>query len=405
MSLPRTLRLPDWRNGPSCLAAAGRRLALLVVIWSAMVLPAAGQQWQVQPRVSVQASYEDNITLEPDDPESGVGASLSAAALALRSSEASRLVLSAGLRLNEFVDNNDLDNATAFIAADWSYQMPRSELQLYQSFTTQSTLTSEASTTGVTGINRQQYRFRFRPDWSYRLDEATILFIRGAYEDVFYDDVDQTPLYNFRSGLVSLGASRRLTERLALNLAASYGRFEPQGRDRDTESVSAQLGADYQISETFSISALAGLRQTEVAVTDAQGRRITDDSSGPTYSLSVQKELADGSALRALAARELIPSGAAEVLDSTSLQLGYLYPLNERLSFSLSSQLYRNRQLVDQSLGTDRDYAEARVGLSYRARPSLSLVVNYSYRWEQTDDDSRSADSNRFSVSLAWHGQ
>lgn len=399
------------------LSLAGPWAGLLAATWLAGVLPASAQQWEFQPRANVQASYEDNITLQPDDPESGLGSSLSVTALALRSRERSRLALSAGLRFNEFAENSDLNNATALFAADWSYQMPRSQFQLNQSFSTQSTLTSELATTGATDINRQQYRFRIQPGWTYRLDEVSTLSLSVSYDDVFYEDVADTPLSNYRNGSVSLSASRSLSERLSLNLATSYGLFESQDDENETENLSVQLGADYQLSETFSLSALAGLRRTRVKLIDALDRRITEDSSGPVFSLSAQKQFADGAAFRALAARELTPSGASEALDTTKLLIGYSYPINERLRFDLSSQAYRNRQLGDQprsrfgsplgdqTAAIDRDYADVKIGLWYQLRPSLSVVFDYSHRRQQTDEDSDSASSNRVSVSLAWRGR
>lgn len=386
-----------------------RRLGLVAVTWLSGALPASAQQWEFQPRANVQASYEDNIRLQPDNPQGGLGSRLSATALALRTTEATRLGLTAQLRLNDFADASDLDNGAAFFGADWSYQRARSEFQLNQSFITQSTLTSELATTGVTNVNRQQYRYQVRPDWSYRLDEVSTLSIGASYEDVFYDDVQGTPLSNFRSGSLSFAANRRMSERWALNLVTVYGRFQSQGGDSDTESLGVQLGVDYELSETFRVSALAGLRQTRVDVLETAGLRVTDDTSGPIYSLSAQKQFASGAVFRALAVRELTPSGASEVLDSTRLQLNYSYPINERMRFSLSSQAYRNRQLGDEaeSQGTvgNRDYADGTMTLSYRLGRVWRLVVDYRYRWQQNVDSSVSASSNRVGISLAWHGR
>ncbi|NBC49776.1 MAG: hypothetical protein GVY22_17740, partial [Gammaproteobacteria bacterium] len=204
---------------------------------------------------------------------------------------------------------------------------------------------------------------------------------------------------------------------LAVNLAASYGLFESQGDENTTQNLAFQLGAEYQLSETFNVSALAGLRQTKAEFVDLLGRRITEDSSGPTYSLTAQKQFADGAALRALAARELTPSGASEVLDTTRLQLGYNYPVNERLRLSLASQAYRNRQPGEragdqfsgqgrgQGTGIDRDYADAKMGLAYQLFPTLSLNLDYTYRWQQNADESSSASSNRLGLSLSWRGR
>lgn len=396
---------PSSRRFRQVAGARGVPVPELLALVLALAAPAPhAQQWEFQPTLNVQASYEDNITLDPDDPESGLGSSWRAAALARRSTEARSLELYAGLSANEFVENSDLNNVTGLLGADWSYQMPRSQFQLSQSLTTQSTLTSEAATTGITDVNRQQYRFTIQPAWSYLLDPYSTLTLGGSYDDVFYEDVDDTGLTNYRSGSVSLNLGRRLSERLAVGLVASYGQFRPQGEDGDTENHSIQLSVDYQVSETFNVAALAGGRWTSAESIDATGRSTTEDTSGATYSLSAQKQFADGAALSALAARELSASGASEVLDTTRLQLGYSLPVTDRLSLGIASSAYRNRQLGEEASGSSRDYADAELGLSYKLRQSLSLVFDYSHRWQRSDDDSSSARSNRFGLSLAWRG-
>jgi predicted porin len=371
----------------------------------AAAVAAYGQQWEFEPTVDLGVSYEDNIRLSSDQSESGFGASIRAAARGRRSDEVSELEFSAAFRQEEFPDHSDLNNSSAIVNAGWSYQMPRSEFQLDQSLSTQSTLTSEATTTGITDVNRQQFRFRIRPSWSSRLDEYSTLNLSASYEDVSYDDVEGTGLSNYHAGSVSVAAGRRLTERLVVSLASLYGRFEFRERRNNAENIVVQVGAEYDLSETFSVSAIAGLRQTESEFVDLFGRRITEESSGPAYSLSAQKQFGSGAALGALASRELRPSGGAEVLDTTRLRLRYSYPVDERLRVTLSSQAYRNRQVGELQRRGSRDFANARIGLSYQLRPSLSVTVDYRYRWQQYEDDASTVDSNRLSVSLAWRGR
>jgi hypothetical protein len=353
----------------------------------------------------VQASYEDNITLDPDAPESGFGASARAAVRALRSTENTALGLLAGLSLNDFAENSDLSNVAAFVGADGSLRMPRSELRLDTSLSTQSTLTSETATTGVTDTSGQQYRLDISPAWNYLLSERSTAGVSASYSDVFYDGVDGDALSDYRSGNLSLFAARRLTEVAGVSAVVSYGQYRSDGSGSDTENLALQIGADYQASETLSLDALFGLRRTESQFLDTAGQSVTDDSTGPTYSVSVRKRLARGGGLSLRALRGLTPSGAGEVLDTTSLQLGYSYPVNERLSLSLASRAYRNREPGGEASGSDRTYADAQLGLSYRIGPSWRIAVGYRHRWQKNEEDPSSAQSNQLSLSLAWSGR
>jgi hypothetical protein len=368
-------------------------------------LPALAQEWRVQPTFNFRASYDDNITLDPDAPESGLGSAVRAGVRAQRSTGNSTLGLLGGLSLNEFLDNSDLSNVAAFTGADGSYLTPRGQYRLNLSLSTQSTLTSETATTGITDADGQQYRLGISPSWSYRLSERSTLGVNASYTQVFYDGVDDGSLSDYRSGNLSLSLSRSVTEIAGVSGVVSYGRYESQGTASDSENLALQLGADYQLSETLSIDGLFGLRRTEVTSPDVSGRSVTEDSTGPTFSLSLQQRLARGGGLNVRLLRELTPSGAAEVLDTTSVQVGYSYPVDERLRLNLSSRAYRNRQPGGETSASDRTYADAQLGLSYQMSPSWSVVVGYRHRWQKLEEEPDSAQSNEVSLSLAWRGR
>lgn len=380
------------------------RLTLTTTLLTAAV-PVTAQEWRIQPTFDVGVTYDDNIALDPENPESGFGPSARAAVRAQRSTEASRLGLLAGLSLNEFAENSGLSNVAAFVGADGSHLTSRNQFRLNLSLSTQSTLTSEIATTGVRDANGQQYQLDIRPGWTYRLSERSTLGVNAGYTDVFYDGLDDASLSDYRSGYLSFIAGRRLTEIAGLSVVASYGRYESQGGENESENVALQLGADYRVSETLSIDGLFGLRRTEAVFPDTVGRSVTEDSTGPTYSVSIQKRLARGGGLNLRALRELIPSGAAEVLDTASLQLGYVYPVNERMAFTFTSRAYRNRQPGGETSTSDRTYADGQLGLSYQIRQGWRVSLRYSHRWQEQDEEQSSAQSNRFTLSLAWSGR
>jgi len=371
----------------------------------AAAVPASAQEWQVLPTLNVRASYDDNVTLSADAPKSDLASNLQAGIRAQRGTGNTSLGLLGGLSLNEFVDNSDLSNVAAFAGADGVYATPRSEYRLNLSLSTQSTLTSETATSGVTDTEGQQYQLSIRPGWTYRLSERSSLGISASYRHVFYDGVEDGSLSDYWSGDLSLFGSRRLTEVAGISAVVSYGRYQAQDDTNESENLALQLGGDYQLSETLSIDGLFGLRRTQVTALDSLGRTVTEDSTGPTYSVGLEKRLARGGGLRVRILRELTPSGVSEVLDTTSVQLGYDYPLNERLSLRLSSRAYRNRQPGGDTSASDRTYADAQLGLSYRIRPSLSLVLSYRHRWQKLEEDPTDARSNELSLSLAWRGR
>jgi hypothetical protein len=270
------------------------------------------------------------------------------------------------------------------------------------SLSTQSTLTSETATTGISDADGQQYRFDLRPTWTHRLSERSTVGLSGSYSQVNYDGVDNRSLTDYRSGVVALGADRRLTEVAGLAVDISYGRFRTKGGENDTENLAVQVGGEYRLSETLGLDALVGLRQTEARFPGLAGRTVSETSSGPVYTVGVEKRLARGGGLRLRAARDLTPSGSAEVLDTTSLELGYSYPVNERLGLDFSSRAFRNRLPSGEASRSDRSYVGARMGLTYRFSPSWRLGLSYWYRWQEYEEDPSSAESNQLALTLGW---
>jgi hypothetical protein len=110
-----------------------------------------------------------------------------AAVRAVRSTENSNIGLAAGLNLNGFSEASDLDNTSGFLALDSAYRGERNQFRLNASFDTQSTLTSEEATSGLTQINKQRYQFVVRPSWTYQISERASFDLGLSYTDVIYE--------------------------------------------------------------------------------------------------------------------------------------------------------------------------------------------------------------------------
>lgn len=383
----------------------GERVAS-VLLGSAFLALAAGstaaQQWQIRPNASLELRYDDNVRLTTKDKENSFVSNARAAVRAVHSTENSNIGLAAGLRLTRYSDAMDLDNTSGFLGLDSAYTGERNRFGLNASFDTQSTLTSEAATSGLTQINKQRYRFVVRPSWTYQISERSSFDLDLSYMDVIYEDTDLTPLFDYRLGNLTLGGSYRLTERAGLNGRLDYGRYEAQQVGTEYDNVGAQLGADYLITETLSLEFLFGLRRTEAAFADPRGLRITQDSTDPIYTLNLAKRFEARGSLNLQAIRELIPSGTGEVLDTTVLSLRIDYPFTERWRFGLDARGYRNRQPGGEPSLTNRKYATATLRMAYALSPSWNLRAGYRHRWQKRNNLPDGAHSNAVFLTLSW---
>ncbi len=371
-----------------------------------MLIPASavGQEWRIEPTAGAQLGYQDNVSLVVEDHDSSFVASARAAVRALRAVQNRSLALRAGLSLDRYTEVEDKDNTRAFVDVASMRRSERSNFGLNLNLSTQSTLTSETATTGPTRLNRQQFQLRLRPSWNYLLSERTSLNLSAGYTEVVYDNTAGTSLNNYRAGSLLLGYSFRISERAALSASGTYGLYSTQGVGTESENVGFQIGGEYQFSETLVADALVGLRQTEVRNAGPLGLSLTERSSGPSYSVGFRKTFAPGGGAEFRAVRELTPSGADGVLDTTSLRGNLRYPIGEYLGLRVGLRAYRNREPSGQRSNSDRTYAEGEAEIEYELSQAWRIRLGYRHRWQDRDAEPGIARANALLLTLAWRG-
>ena len=195
-----------------------------------------------------------------------------------------------------------------------------------------------------------------------------------------------------------------MTERLGLAGRVNYGRYETQVITNEYTNVGVQVGVDYQLSETTSLSVLAGRRETKQTLDGLDGRSLSRDSAGTTYSLRFSKQFEAGGGLDLEARRELAPSGSAQVLDTSGLYANLNVPVRPRWRFTLNGVAYRNRNLYGEQGLSDRTYVSVAPSIAYELDESWRLSLGYLLRWQERDEVPGNAVSNAIFLNLNWAG-
>ena len=230
----------------------------------------------VRAQANLQTGYDDNVRFTSSDAEGAAYVNLDAGLRAIRSSDVSNIRFAFGLAGNWYSGVSDLDNTSGFAGLDLDYRLERH----LAAPRTRSRLTVDPDQrSGNHGVrfqfNRQQNTLTVSPGWTYLLSERATLDLSASYQEVAYEDVQNLPLFNYRLGVVDFSGSYLYTERLALIGRISYGRYETQGPTNNYDNVDLMGGAEYQLSETASLSALFGLRRTEQMVENLDKSTIT----------------------------------------------------------------------------------------------------------------------------------
>lgn len=358
------------------------------------------EQWYVEPRASLQVFYDDNVRLSITNPISSSGGTATAEVEAGRRSEISEIGLSAEVIARRYADASDLDETDTALGLTSAYQWGLSRFGLDASFDYDSTLTSEVATSGLVQVNKRRERVLVSPSWTYTLSSRAQARAGASYQEVTYEDVELIPLFNYSFATADLTLTYGLSERATLFGRASYAKYDADQVDTTSNSVGAEVGASYALSETMSLTTYAGVRNTKAETPTLFGTEETENS-GPLFQMELKKSF-DRGQVRISADRSVVPSSSGTLLDTTALAASVDYKLAPRWSFLFNARGYRNRTPDGESSGYDRDYLSFSPGIRHKLTESLSVDLSYRYRWQEYDASDNDAVSNAVFLSLRY---
>lgn len=387
---------------PSPRSAARLRLRGVSLAPALLLLAGAvgADDWYLAPEASLESFYDDNVRLSAADAQSSFGVIGRANASFGRRTEISDLAIEGGLSLRRYGDVTELDRTEGFLGLDSAYRLARHRLGLTARLDYDSTLTSEISTSGLVQVNKRRTRLFARPSWSYELSERAALDLSASYTDVSYEDVERIPLYDYTLAGAGLTGTYLWSERSELFARLNLDRYEAAQVDTRSDTLGLLAGGSYALSETLSLTALAGLRYTRAETPALTGGTDEQSSTGPLVDFSLEKRFEVGH-LRLTASQALSPSSTGELLNTTSGGLALAYPVNARWSFVVNAHAYRNRDPAGERDSNDRDYLSIAPRLRHKLSDWWHLEVGYRFRYQHYTERGDEASSNAVFLTLS----
>jgi len=354
--------------------------------------------WDFEPGVRLSAFYDDNVRFSALNPESSSGGIAQAYSLLSRRSEFSDLSFRATVDGRYYVDVSELDTTDGSIEARYAYRADRTELGLLASFVYDTTLTSEEETTGLVQFSSRRKRLEVSPTWEYALSERISVGADVTFVDVSYEDVSEIVLSDYQFVGFGLNGRYDLSERTGLLGRLIYDQFESDVASGTSDTLGAEVGIAYDLSERTTLTALGGVRS---ATTDSGAAGIEDDTNtGPIFEVGLRRDYESGS-IRLQLARSLIPSGRGELLDTTRAVLDLSYPISERWESRLRLSAVRNRNPGGETNFNDRDFLSISPELRWRLGESTWLDLSYRFRWQDRETLDGDAESNAVFLGFA----
>jgi len=340
-------------------------------------MQAHAAEWWAQPDVSLRSGYNDNIRLTSASHDSVWETNLDISSDFGVASENQGLTGNAAVKIRRFSggsgreSSDALDREDYFLNADAFHQ---TELNVFNgniSYFENSTLNSDLDESGnVIDQSATRISKSIGASWSRILTEK--LQSRLSYQHNVVDYRDKPLLSNLvasKSDIATASLSYQYTQRTQISLAAAGNLFKPE-TSFDSRTLNLQAGGIHNYSETLSISALAGYRNTTSDSLFANGfciganpgasfpdctggipiitgsERGETETSGPTFNFNITKTLERGS-LTADLSRSTSPGQNGQLFDRYRLLLEGTYQFTSRLRSSLKIDYIENETIVN----------------------------------------------------------
>ncbi len=387
-----------------------RALAILPVLFApACPLPAA--EYSLEPHVSLQTLYNDNIRVTTAKHDSVIGAILDAGADLVAATPRSSLSFSPRMRKSNYSSKDKLDSVNWFMDLEASHALgERHFLGLNASYDIESTLTSELLDTGLTQTTKDRTTRSFNPTYTYLYSERDSIQLGYAYTRVRYAGGIGSGLVDYRYRLLSANGVHRLNDGDSLSLLLYTTRFETPQTRSTTRSYAAQVTYSRQFSETLKGTAGFGLIHSRFRFLQAglpPGPPVVTVEAGATgklFQFSLEKDW-ERSKLETGLTRNVSPSGRGSQSTTDELTLDFSHRLSAKLSARMALRYSERKAEGDRiNPGLDSTQSTASANLRWHFSPYWSLIGSYRYHRSRFTTATRAADSNTLMLSLRYDG-
>lgn len=369
----------------------------------------------VQPDVQVGATYIDNGGFTGDDDVSSAGAEVRAKLNMGWVDERGSVTLVPMVRATRYTDDALTEREEQRLTFNWlrNFQTAASNTQF--DFSRQDLFSSElrdisldpddvpiddTTDTGIVDQDTTRTRYQFRQDFAKGLGLRDELLFAAQYRDIRYDESGAATRVDFTDAQLGAGWRRALSERTDVVVMAGVERYD--GDNGVTiDSVGGELGFDFAVSETASVSVQAGYQ-------NSQGETDTQDLGSDSqfiFAIGAEKstELAR---YGADVSRRVRPTGQGGVKVETGFSLFMDRQLSERWRFGAGVAAFQQENDGNLSSGNDRDYVTGKLQLAWQL--SRQWTLEAQVRHVQQDFESSSGDlsedRNRASLTLRYRG-
>jgi hypothetical protein len=366
-------------------------------------------EYFLEPTFNSNERYESNLNMRPIPLRSNWISTLSPAlnfGLRHENGEISSKFLWNQLLYN---DQSELNRAEQLFSSHFQHTFEQLSLSLGSSYNNQSSLNTEATTSGLLLTQVMNKNLSLTPSVTYTLDELNSLSFNYSYNKATYDKIRNNILSDFTNQQVSATFNHAYSERDNFNASLSGTLYESQRQK--THNYVTQIGWQHNFSEQLSAYVSAGINYSQSEsqssipqlnfigtfngepfyqdpITGAfypQQRFETVSTQrnnfGQVYSASITKSFEKGSVSFAGSQNQTPTSVGLQT--QQQLTFSTAYTINERWTSGFSASDTKSQLTGQSSNQFNRTYYSISPNINWKWTPEINLVLSYTYRQQE----------------------
>lgn len=378
---------------------------------------AFGADFSAQPQLDLSAVAHDNLSMSrnPAEQSSEYGSILDLGVLLNWNTPTGNTSLRPRVRVQEYSTDEDVTNFEAFLDLRSERETERSRFLLVGRFDRRDSTLAEfadasfddldpedptSPESGVQVFDQTRQRYELRPSYSYKLSERASLDLSATYQSIDYsDDIpDRRVGYDYLLG--QAGFSWDLTEQTALQFFGGVSRYESDDGLNDTDSMRGGVALSHQWSQQAGIEARVVFQRDEITL-GLPAAELEEDNMSADLTVFRKGETDEW---RLVVGSAFSPSASGGINRNTQFRASYRKNISEKTIFSAAARHVDYSSVGDVSAADDRTYSTLSLELRRFLTPTWYVGVGYTYRSQDRDSQSGSADDNKVLLNVGYLG-
>jgi hypothetical protein len=318
---------------------------------------------------------------------------------AVGSTERSELTVTPRIQLTRYNKQTDLDTDEGSLGLAFQQKLERGKWSLDAIGSTDSTVTSELGTTGITFVNRRHSAGSVDLGYQYSSTERLSWLMQVGGQITRYNDAQAFGLVNYDYGSAQFGPSWGFSERLLGSLIFEANRLNPDsGASQNDYGVSAQLRREFNELYSWRVT-LGGTRveYSSTASSPASTSTTVEYDVGATYKGERwQWDLSAKRAVLPIGVGLLAPETiAAFVVSANTSELG-------SLTFSVNGIRTDSVYVAQIPVYSGATWAQASVEWRYHFTPHWAFSAGYQQAHSRANNVPEWANGKQARLGIVW---